>query len=98
MEGSGGEAILLEHHRGNDENGMSRATSRDFDKMLVAPEDDYVNHGCCGRSSIAAKVGKSYFSRVTGHTESTRGYGKIHIKDVVLEVPEGIEIRDNTNS
>ncbi len=87
-----GKTLLLEHHRGNNENGMTEARGTDFSRLNHAPEEGYTHFGSCGEPSLEAKNGKSYYCRVTGHTNSTRGYGKIHIKDIVDQPPAGMEV------
>lgn len=87
-----GNTLLLEHHRGNSENGMHRVGTEPFDRMLKAPRQGYRHHGACGEPSRAARIGETYYSRVTGHADSTRGYGKILIRDIVETVPNDIPV------
>lgn len=86
-----GDHLYLEHHRGNQENGIVD-TNTPFDRMEEAPKDGYIHHGVCGVSSIEMRKGDRFYSRVTGHTQSTRGYGKIWIKDIVDQLPPEIEV------
>ena len=86
-----GDNLLLDFHRGNRENGAIK-TRLSFKKMKKAPADGYINYGTCGESSMEIRKGDRFFSRITGHTESTRGYGKIWIKDIVEQVPPGMEV------
>jgi len=87
-----GKTLLLEHHRGNKENGMIEERTAEFTNMVKAPDSGYVHFGGCGVSSEAVAVGKRYYCRVTGHTKSTRGYGKLHIRDVCDTPPDDMKI------
>lgn len=87
-----GDTLLLQHHRGDAENGMIKASVSNFSQMRKAPMTGYVHHGACGVSQLIAEVGGYYYCRVVGHTESTRGYGKIHIRQITETVPAGMQV------
>ena len=93
-DGLWGDTLLLEFHRGTDENGMIESTD-EYERMTRAPEGGYVHYGGCGAPSVAATAGKSYYCRIVGHTKSTRGYGKIRIRDICEKPPEGMDVLEN---
>lgn len=86
-----GDTLRLEFHRGTSENGMIE-TSEEYEDMTRAPGSGYRHYGGCGTPSKAAEAGKSYYCRIVGHTERTRGYGKIRIIEITATPPEGMEV------
>ncbi len=88
--GHWGDTLLLDFHRGASENGFIKAAASHFGQMQTAPRSGYIHHGACGAPKLVAKAGSFYYCRVVGHTESMRGYGKLHIKEITGTVPEGM--------
>ena len=86
-----GDTLRLEFHRGTSENGMIES-SEEYEDMTKAPESGYRHFGGCGTPSKAAAAGNSYYCRIVGHTERTRGYGKIRIKEITETPPEGMDV------
>ena len=87
-----GDTLLLDFHRGTAENGIVMSRTSNFAQMQKAPTTGYVHHGACGAPKLAAKAGTAYFCRIVGHTASTRGYGKIYIREITDTVPAGVEV------
>jgi hypothetical protein len=90
--GRWGNEILLQHHRGTESNGFRPAPRQSFDRMLQAPRSGYQSFGTGPQPHQMARKGEAYYSRVSGHSESTSGYGKIFIRDIVETVPAGVEV------
>lgn len=87
-----GDTPLLQFHRGTSENGLVKASATRFDQLKKAPTSGYIHYGACGAPKLAARAGDYFYCRIVGHTESTRGYGKIHIREITETVPQGIEV------
>ena len=93
-DGLWGDTLLLEFHRGTPENGMIESAN-EYEKMTKAPKSGYMHYGGCGTPSKAAVAGKSYYCRIVGHTESTRGYGKIRIREICDKPPQSMDVFEN---
>lgn len=86
-----GNVLLLQNHRLDTNLGFSKPMSKKLEDLNKAPEKGYSSGGNCG-VKIPAKINKSYYCRNSGYNEEDKGYGKIYIRDILFEVPEGMKI------
>ena len=85
-----GGTLCFQNHRIGLENGFIGPLDLPFDKLSEAPATGYKPPSA--HNPLQIEEGKSYYSKVTGHHESLKGYAKIYVKDIVFTPPDGMQV------